>query len=545
MMENNKVTKTFAKGAAVLLISTVLVKLIGALFKIPLSSDYCLGDLGFGYFSSVYDIYIPVFTLSTSGFPVAISKIMSDYYAKGKEKEAGLSFIIFRRIMLVIGLCGFAAILLLGGFLVKVTDNTGKSIYTVFAMAPAVIFCCVSSVYRGAFESTGNMIYPAISNIIEALSKLVLGFTSAFFTVKYTGNYGYGAAAAMAGIAVGNLLCFIFLKFSHKRFNKEKFDFKNKESTEGLFKTLIIISMPIVFSSLAGSIISFIDSITVNWQLSAMMQDKFTLIADSLKGFITNDINKENLPTILYGIRSKAYTLFHLIPTFISALTLSALPVITAGFAGNEKDSVTENMNILIKFSTVIAFPMSFGFIFAGKPVMSLLYGNSSAVAGGKILMYYGVAALGAGITLALTTFLQAIEKQNIAFVNFTVGIVVKLILNIILVGIPNVNIYGSAISTAVCYLYVTFADIFCVIKYGFSIDFKNSIFKPFISAFVCGVTAFIICKLIKSNSGVLIAIFFAAIVYFLLLILLKCFKKSDFEGLPMGEKIAKLIKKV
>ncbi len=538
--------QTFTQGAAVLLISTVLVKLIGAFFKIPLSSDYCLGDLGFGYFSSVYDIYIPLFTLSSSGFPVAISKIMSEYSSQGREEDSFASFRIFRKIMLVSGALGFLAVLVFIKPLVQILDNSGNITYTLLAMAPAFIFCCLSAAYRGAFESYRNMTMPAVSNIIEALSKVVLGFTSAFFTVKYTGNLGYAAAAAMLGITVGNLLSFIFLKISYIKLYKKKIytNTKNKEMQSSLLKNLIVISLPIVFSSLAGSVISLIDSITVNWQMSDMMAENFSVVLGTVKDSVTADITADTLPTFLYGIRSKAYTLFNLIPTFISAFTISALPIITSAFAGGEKDNVEQNMNSLIKFSAVIAFPVSFGFIFAGRPIMYFLYGDTSAQAGGKILMYYGFAALGAGIALASTAFLQAIGKQNNAFVNFAVGIILKLVFNIILVGIPKINIYGSAISTVICYLYVAIANLVYVFRSGFLLDFKNAIIKPFISAFACGVSALLVCFINDSKLIVLTAIFIAALVYFALLIILKCFKKSDFEGLPFAKKIAVFIKR-
>jgi len=537
--------QTFTQGAAVLLIATVLVKLIGAFFKIPLSSDYCLGDLGFGYFSSVYDIYIPFFTISSSGFPVAISKIMSEFHSQGREEDFRLSFKIFRSIMLVLGAVGFLVVLVLIKPLSLIMDGSGNISFTLLVMAPAVFFCCISAAYRGAFESYRNMTLPALSNIIEAISKMLLGFVSAFLVVKYTGNLSLGAAAAMAGVTISNLLCFIFLKISYLKLYKKKVDINkvNKSLQLPLMKKLVIVSLPIVFSSLAGSIISLIDSVTVNWQMSGMMAENFSAVLGTVKDSVTKDITADTLPTFLYGIRSKAYTLFNLTPTFISAFTISALPIITSAFTMGDRKSVGQSMNTLIKFSSVIAFPMAFGFVFAGKQVMTILYGDISANAGGSILMIYGFAAMGACISFALTAFLQAIGKQNKAFLNFAVGIVLKLIFNIVLVGIPDINIFGSAISTVICYLYVAVASLVCVLRSGFLLDFKNTIIKPFVSAFACGVTAWLLCRINDSKLIVLVAIFVAALVYFAFLIILKCFEKSDFEDLPFGKKLGRLLK--
>ena len=209
--------QSLTQGAAVLLLSTVLVKLIGAFFKIPLSSDICLGDLGFGYFSFAYDIYTPVYTLALSGIPVAISKIISGFSLSEKADEADTALKIFKRVLLISGIAGFLLILILTKPLVFVTDKTGKTAYSMLAMAPAVIFCCLSSVYRGYYEGCRNMTPTAVSNVIEALSKVLLGLTAAFVTVKLTGNAALGAAAAMAGISAGTVLSYLYLRFSFSK----------------------------------------------------------------------------------------------------------------------------------------------------------------------------------------------------------------------------------------------------------------------------------------------------------------------------------------
>ena len=532
--------QTFTQGAAVLLISTILVKLISAFFKIPLSQDYCLGDLGFGYFSFSYDIYIPIYTLASSGFPVAISKIMSDYSAEGRYNEADRAFRLYRNIMLILGLGGFISLLLLSKLGIFSSAGNENTSYTMYAMAPAVIFCCLSSVYRGAFESKRNMTPTAVSNIIEALAKVVLGFGSAFVTVRLTHNLLYGAAAAMCGISLGTAVSFLYLKFSYSINYKSRCEKKNG-GNKGLLKNLIIISLPIVFSSLSVSIISLIDALTVNFRLSEMMDLHFAKISQSFD--FSADLTSETLPTFLYGIRSKAYTLFHLVPTFASSLAVSSLPTLTADFSSDKLDGVKRNSASLIKFCSLITFPLGFGMIFVGKPVMSLLYGEATAVSGGIMLSIYGFAAIGVGLSIAFTTILQSMGKQNIAFLNFAVGLLLKLVFNIVLVSIPFLNIYGSAISTVICYCFVLIVDFIILFKSGLIPDIKNTIVKPMISAVFCGSIAFVITLISSSKLITLLAVLLSAVVYILALLLLKTFIASDFSGLPFQEKLLKFLK--
>ena len=545
MKKRNLTEQTFTQGAAVLLISTVLVKLIGAFFKIPLSSDYCLGDLGFGYFASVYDLYVPIYTLAISGFPVAISKVISDYSGEDSKEKAGFTIRLFKRLLLFLGILGFIAIILLTKPFVLVTDKSGNTAYTMLAMAPAMFFCCLSSVYRGAFEGYKNMTPTAISNIIEAISKVALGFTAALITVKLTNNLAFGAASAMLGIAIGTALSWLYLKLRYNSFYKDynSSNLKNTFEYRVILKNMVAVSLPIVFTSLVGSLVSLIDALTVKWLISAVIENNSAAILNSLNKIFTILPSNENLPTFLYGLRSKAYTLYYLAPTFTAALGMSALPMISSAFSSKNYKCVKCDISSLIKFSSVISFPVAFGLIFAGKPVMTLLYGDTTALAGGIILTIFGFATATAGITMSLATVLQGIGKQNTVFINFAIGLVLKLIFNIIFISIPLINIFGSALSTVVCYFYIIISLSVTLKKSGFMPPLKNTVVKPFFAAFICGITAFTICTFSNNKFTTVLAILSAVFVYAIALLIFKPFVKEDFIDLPMGKKLIKMLK--
>ena len=161
MPENKRKQQSFEYGAMILLTSTVLVKLIGAIFKIPLSN--LIGDLGFGYFSSAYDLFTPIYTLAMAGLPIAVSRVVAEHMAVGKYRDVKNALHVTKKIFLITGLSGLVIMLLLIYPFVKITDPTGETIYSLFAIAPSLLFCCTMSTYRGYYEGLRNMYPTALS----------------------------------------------------------------------------------------------------------------------------------------------------------------------------------------------------------------------------------------------------------------------------------------------------------------------------------------------------------------------------------------------
>lgn len=531
MINDFKKNQTFEQGAFLLLVSGVLVKIIGAFFKIPLSSDYCLGNMGFGYFSSVYDIYLPVYTLTSSGIPSSISRIISEYLVSKDYNNANKAFMYFKKLMMVVGIIGTVLLLVFSFPFVRLTDKTGKTLLTFLAMCPAILFCFLSSVYRGFFEGNRNMLPTAFSNLIDALSKLLLGFTSAFIVVKLTDNTALAATATMAGITLGSIISFVFLKiFYSKVYKDDNRGYVVLKEDSVLLKRMLSISLPIILSSFAISIITFIDSITVRWSLSEIPFNESKVYLGELFNADLS-LNNETLPTVLYGIKSKAYTIFNLIIVIPALIATGALPSITAQYIKKDNDGIKKTVDFAIKLSSTIAFPIAFGLIFVSSPIMKLLYNDSFNISG-NILSIYGFAALFAGIITVLTSILQATDKQNAALNNFVIGLIIKVISNVVLVSIPRINILGAAISTLLCFGYIVIAH-FVVMIFGSHIspDFKGSIFKPFLSGLICGITALLFCKISDFSYITILGILVAAVIYIVFLVIFRAFTMTEIKS--------------
>ncbi len=521
--------QNLTQAGAVLLFSAIIVKIIGAVFKIPLSADYILGDLGFGYFSSVYDLYIPVYTLALSGFPVAIAKIVADFTAIKDYENVKKTFLLSYKVLLFLGVIGtFAFLSLIPIFSMQ---SEGGSIYSYLVAAVSVLFCCVISVYRGYFEGFKNMVPTAVSSIIEALCKLFLGLSGAFITMRLTNDPAMSSTAALAGITVGNILSCVYLKLTFKQNNHftEKISLRTKVYDSNLLKDFIAVLIPVAVASLAVGITAFIDSITLIPQLKALTQTQ----SDAeilLKGTLYSNINLSKIPTLLYGIKGKAHTLFNLVPTLTASLGVGAVPLIAGCFAEGEAKELKRNISLCLKYSAVLCMPIAFGFMFVGGGITELLYGAKSAQLGGKLLSLYGVAALFGGISVPLTSVLQAIGKQKNALVNIVLGVIVKLLCNVILTPIISVNIYSAAIGTACCFVVVFVLNIVCLIKnMGVCFDISACLFKPLFASVLCGFTAYI-TRLFTGEFKwmTIVSIAVAGVVYFALLFLFRIIKKSE-----------------
>ena len=554
--QNKRKQQSFEYGAIILIVATALVKIIGAVFKIPLSN--LIGDLGFGYFSSAYDLFLPIYSLAMAGLPIAVSRIVAENIAVNRFKDVRQTLKIARKAFLVSGIVGFTLMLLLIYPFVKITDPTGKTIYSIFAIAPNLIFCCIMSTYRGYYEGLRNMYPTAFSNVIEALGKLILGYGFAFVVMKLTNNVAYAAAGAMLGITVGSMCAALYLRLNYKFKGDNITENELEASADAIpqrtaLKGLIAIAIPVVLTSLANNVASLIDVSMVKLQLSQLVENSADYLremySESIADFNSTAATKltdGGIPTFLYGIRGKAFTLYNLIPTITSVLGVSALPVLASSWVVKDKSAIKKNIDSIIKMTALIAMPAGIGLAAISGPVMGLLYKSTASVEiGGPMLSIFGIAAVFAGLSLPLTSMLQAIGKQNVPVINIAIGAVIKIIVNYILVGIPSINILGAPIGTLCCYLFIFFANILCLIKFTGVIPSIIKVFiKPLISSVFSGAAAWAVTSLSDSKIVTLASIIVAGIVYLVCLIILNAFEEEDFTTIPMGKSIVKFCKK-
>ena len=564
MLKTKKEQKqqSFMYATLIMALATVVVKILGLVFRIPITR--LLGEVNMAYYSTAYDVYLPIYSIAMAGLPVAVSRMVAQYVSENRYNDVKGVFGVAKRLFTITGFVGF--VLMFGiGYIVTLVAENPNALPAMFVIAPCIIFCCILSLYRGYYEGLRNMFPTAISSLIEAVCKLILGYGFAWAVMRfYKGeNVGaYAAAAAILGITLGTAFAALYVVLRHKLFGTSITD-KDYETAppaldnKSIFKALIAISIPVVLGSMATQVSGLIDVAMVQRQLYTVSKTDFDIFEAAYKGFYSVEewagyIAKDEVHLIPYSLyKNYAYTFFNLVPTITAAVGVSALPVLTMAWTKGDKGAIKSNLESMLKVITLIAFPAGIGLVALAPQILSMLYNTPATEAAAPLLRILGIAACFAGMTTPMTNLLQAIGKPGTPVKNIAVGAVIKIVVNFILVGIPEINILGAPIGTLCCYMYIAIADLFCIVKYSKVVpSMFVTIIKPLFAALLCGAAAYISNMgferlLSGSRLSVVLALLVAVLVYIIAISVLRCITREDVVSLPKGEKLAKLCAKL
>ena len=266
-MSNQQKKNTFYGAAAILTVSTILVKIIGAIFKIPLIA--ILPEEAYGDFNGAYNIYSFFLTISTAGLPVALSKTVSECHTLGRENQKHRVFRVAFCAFLFMGLFSFLCMSVFGQLVATYIIGNEKAVFCVWALAPAVLCTCCCSAFRGYAQGHGRMTPTAVSQIIEALCKLVVGLGLAYWLVKAGADQSHAAAGAITGVTVGTIvaLAYMLLNYLMGR-SPEGLAKDTPDSNATIIRNLLMIAVPITISSSMVGIVTVIDSSLVQGPVS-------------------------------------------------------------------------------------------------------------------------------------------------------------------------------------------------------------------------------------------------------------------------------------
>lgn len=561
--------QSFLQGSAILVIATLLVKVIGAIYRIPLGE--LLGSTGMGYYSTAYDLYVPMYSIAMAGLPIAISRIVSEHVAAGRYRHVKKTLNVAKLAFFVTGGTGFVLMTVLAFVLTK-----GLSVFNVgtlpgiLAIAPCLLFCCIMSAYRGYYEGLRDMTPTAVSQVLEALGKLVFGFGIAFIVLKVTGNYSYAAAGALLGITIGTGVSALYLEIKYRltgkyTFTEEQLASAPQADTSGkTVKLLITIAIPVVLGSLVNNVSSLIDVAMVQSQLARAIEKAPEYFADIYDEFIFSEtLNasksgrifnwEKDLPNALYGAhRGFAFSIYNLVPSLTSVLGVSAIPVLASAWTRRDRNEIKDNVNTMLRTTAIVAVPAGLGIVALAGQILDFLYSDPYVIEiATPNLRILGLCAVFAGLNGPLTNMLQAIGRQGVPLRNIAVGAILKIVINFVLVGTPEINILGVPIGTTVCYAYICIANFICFVKYsGVMPNLMLAVGKPLICGVICAITANGVFLLFGSfgqcgSLATLVSIALAGIVYVIMLFLLKGITKKDIISLPKGKKIVKVLEKL
>jgi stage V sporulation protein B len=515
------------KGALILLIANIVTKIIGMVFKIPLT--YLIHEEGMAVFGAAYTIYSFVFIIATAGLPVAVSKMVSESEVVGNKKESkrilGVSLTVLTSLCFV----GMLALFFGADMFAKAISCESAS-GAIKAIAPSIFFVGIVSAFRGFFQGHQNMVPTAWSEVVESLGKLIFGFGLAYYFVDLTQDVDFGATGAVLGVSLGSLfacvvIVSIFIKSKKKLFENSSDMPVNSKGK--IVKKLILIAIPITIGASVFSLTSLID---------------LAMIMRRLKdaGF------DETMSKVLYGSYSGyAVPMFNLPATLISSISISIVPAIASAYAIGDKKQAQSTASMALKVTTVFALPCAVGLSVLANPILMLVYHNPSATNSLSIL---GYAVVFVSLVMVSNSILQAMQKERIPVINMVIGGLFKIIINYILVGIPGININGAPIGTICCYVVILVLNLSFIIKETkIKLSIKEFIFKPVLSVIVMGASVILCTYLFRSMHyaiSTLMSILIGAIVYFAVIFILKTVKYEEILMLPKGDKLATIMLK-
>ncbi len=520
---NNNMEKKVINGAFSLLLSSLIVKLLSLIYKIPLS--YILSDEGMGYFNSAYTVYTFFYIICTAGIPKAISIIIARAESAG---EHGYSERIYKTALAIFSTLGSIITLLfiiLSGPISVLIGNSAAS-FTMVAIAPSILFVCASGVIRGYFNGILEFLPIAVSEIISGVAKLALGIL--FVNIGNTVGFDLPILSALTilGITLGSFIGYIYLaiyKKSHNRCDKTEqistLNFKNGSIIKEIFK----IAIPITAASAIGSVGNIIDLSVIMHRLKIV-------------GYT------ELQSGILYGnYTTLSVPMLNLLGTFIAPLSCILLPIISKNEHENNKKDLSSHISISIKTACFFAVPAAFIFYFNAYEILEIIFENTSAAMAAPLLKLLAPGAYFMTMVTVLNTAFEGMGKTKIPLISLSIATIVKLAFTFIFVGNEKFGVLGAPIATSLSYVCAFLISVyFMIVKEKIPVKIFLATFQTFIasSVSILASSAFIRLFSISGTLCFIVKMFIFALSYLTVLLLINFYKLTQLV------KISKMYKK-
>lgn len=558
--------------------AVAVVKILGALFKIPLS--WILTPVGSAYFGSAYSLYFPIYSLAAAGFPTAVARMVSARCAQGRFQDVRALHKVTLRLFTMLGFCAFALMIALSWPYANLAVRTGPQtvLPAVWALAPCALFCSLLSAYRGLYEGMRNMTPTAVSQMIEAAGKLVFGLglcagTAAAAAREYAASgtvWGtpqpseeYArlaalpacAAGAVFGVTIGSMLSFLYLAVYYRKngdgiTKAELCHAPPSAAAKVLRRELLRTAVPIALGSLAVNLSTLVDAALLNQRLTDLMQQLPTALLQIYKGQLPEEVVRmQSVPSFLYGCYTNANTMFMLVPTVTQAFAMSALPSVTTAWAAGSHARLEKCILSVIRLSAMITLPMGLGLSVLSEPVCRLLFGAQNAPEiTGRILSVLGIAAIFSALCTPVQSMLQAVGRVDLPVKFLFGGLAVKGVLNYVLVGDPRFQVMGAAISTLLCYAVILLFSLVALYRETkIKLHLCSLLGRPLLAGALSTVTAKLVWRTLAlqmpGTAATILAVGAAVIVYALCVMILGVITKDDMKSLFAG-KSAKSLEK-
>ena len=575
-------THSFMGNVAIILFAQIMVKLLGLVYRMVITNIDGFGNAGNGFYNAGFQVYTVLLAISSVGIPNAIAKMVSERAALGDYRSAHRIFKTAMKLFSVIGII-CAALLYIGADFVAIhIVNMDGAQYVMRALAPSIFFVCVASVIRGYFQGLNDMRATSLSQMLEQIFKC--GLTIAFviltvgnmpqimqllskITLLYSSNAGektppeimaaWANAASSAATLVSVLYLLLFY-MRRKRGIDEKIRMSSGEalnvSTSKLMKMILMISVPISLASIITAVNRVVDLATITRGIETAFAGGIPAIGNAAAIAKPTAAQLNDAAVTLSGMLSKSDTLFNMPLALNIAFATVLVPSIAGALAKGDTEEASSKTSYSFLISVLLILPCAIGYMVLSEPIYKIIY--PATPDGADLLSIMAAALVFSALTQTLTGALQGIGKVFVPAVGILAGCICKVILNLILIRIPSINIYGAAFSSIVCQLAAFLVNFFVLIKYiPLKVTAVKYVVKPLAAGALMGVTALGVYKgvffLLPSGGytdnliAAAAAIAAAAVVYIVLVLALHIMDKEDILLLPGGGKIYSLLVKM
>lgn len=533
--------ESFMSSVLILMISQVLIKILGLIYKLYLTNRQGFGDKGNAIYSSGFQIYALFLTISSIGIPGALAKLVSEKIAIGDTKGAHR---IFKIAFVTFGLIGFlsSTILFLGaGYISNTLLQIPEAELTLVALSPSIFFVSISCVIKGYFTGRENLKVTANSHTLEQFFKTVLSVIIVEMVALTTGtDTTIMAAGANLATTLATVLCFLYLYKYYSKMRKE-IAFELKRATKNkrtriikTIKQILSVSIPMSMTAILGTINKNIDSMTV---------------VRGLKSFLSEEQAK-----IQYGILSgKVDTLVTLPMSLNMAFATALVPSISSSKAIGDIETIRKRVSFSMLISMLIGMPCMIIMILFAKQILELLFPNATSGA-----FIYQISCLGIIFIVLEQTIsgaLHGLGKMLTPAIALGIGVIIKFILNMYLIPINPSDFFlggtvGAAISTVVCHAVALTIEFKILSKnINLKLDKNKFIVKPVIACLIMGTITYIfnitLFQCLNEKISTMLLILMCVIIYILLLIILRVFSEEEIYMIPYGSKIYNFLKKL
>ena len=493
--KREKILDRLTRGAFVLTLATLVVKLLGLIYKIPLS--YILSAEGLGYFNTAYTIYSLFYVISVSGVPKAMSILVPG--EEGSDKGYNL-YKAAHRSFILIG-ATLSLFLLLFSFSASKMIGSPDAAFSLIAIAPSILFTAALGVMRGYLNATLCHNEIAISHVLEALVKLAFGIALSYLGVYLSLDVKYCAALGIFGVTLGSAITYGYLSVVIKK--EKKGENTEQSKPKSVLKRVLKISFPIAVSAFVMSISGVLDLFLV------------------IRRLIDTGLSSEAATAIFGSYTTFVIPMVTLANALISPVAISFIPFIAVSYKNNDLGELYIHIKRSYKTSAFISVPVFFGLSFFSYDVLSFLFEDSSAIECAGLLSFSAPAVLLITFFTVTATNLEACGALMVPIFSILLGSISKIIIGYFTIG-GEFGIFGASAGTIVCYLVASLICLFySKIKTGVFPPVLSSYASPFFKSSVMISATSIVLKFLNLTRGSFLSgafiIVFSAAVYFTL----------------------------